>query len=37
MQLYIRHLLYDVLAKSTLDSVVKSLRKLHWEDPQVSR
>lgn len=37
MQLYLRHLLYDVLAKPTLERVVKLLRKLHWEDPQVVR
>lgn len=37
MQLYIRHLLYDVLAKATLEKVVKALRRLHWEEPEVRR
>lgn len=37
MELYIRHLLYNVLAKATLEKVVKLVRKLHWEDPLVAR
>ena len=32
MQLFIRHLLYDVLEKATLEKVVRILRKMHWED-----
>ncbi|KZT57798.1 ARM repeat-containing protein [Calocera cornea HHB12733] len=35
MELFIRHLIYDVLSKKTLDKVLRLLRKLHWEDPQV--
>ncbi|EPQ29818.1 uncharacterized protein PFL1_02491 [Pseudozyma flocculosa PF-1] len=33
MELFVRHLVYDVLTKKTLDKVLKLLRKLHWEDP----
>lgn len=36
MQSFIQHLLHDVLMKRTLDKVLKLLRKLHWEDPEVS-
>lgn len=32
---FMRHLIYDVLAKKTLDKVLKSIRKLDWEDPEV--
>lgn len=35
MELYIRHLIYDVLTKKTAEKVVKLLRKLHWDDPEV--
>ncbi|WVF65338.1 hypothetical protein IAT40_000064 [Kwoniella sp. CBS 6097] len=35
MQSFIQHLLHDVLMKRTLDKVLKLLRKLHWEDPEV--
>lgn len=35
MQSFIQHLLHDVLMKRTLDKVLKYLRKLHWEDPEV--
>ncbi|PWY98311.1 ARM repeat-containing protein [Testicularia cyperi] len=35
MELYIRHLIYDVLTKKTVDAVVRQMRKLHWEDPSV--
>ncbi|KZO98973.1 ARM repeat-containing protein [Calocera viscosa TUFC12733] len=35
MEAFIRHLIYDVLSKKTLDKVLRLLRKLHWEDPQV--
>ncbi|WVQ81313.1 hypothetical protein IAT38_003436 [Cryptococcus sp. DSM 104549] len=34
MQSFIRHLLDEVLMKRTFDKVLKSLRKLHWEDPE---
>ncbi|KAI5123948.1 hypothetical protein M0805_006362 [Coniferiporia weirii] len=37
MELFIRHLIYDVLAKRTIDKVLKLVRKLQWEDPQVVR
>jgi regulator of nonsense transcripts 2 len=36
MQGFIQHLLHDVLLKRTLDKVLKLLRKLHWEDEEVS-
>ncbi|KAE9411364.1 ARM repeat-containing protein [Gymnopus androsaceus JB14] len=32
MELFIRHLIYDVLAKKTIDKVFKLIRKLDWED-----
>ncbi|WVR08877.1 hypothetical protein IAU60_005936 [Kwoniella sp. DSM 27419] len=35
MQSFIQHLLHDVLMKRTLDKVLKLMRKLHWEDPEV--
>ncbi|KAH8119395.1 transcription factor [Phellopilus nigrolimitatus] len=37
MELFIRHLIYDVLTKKTIDKVLRLIRKLHWEDPQVVR
>ena len=37
MELFIRHLIYDVLSKKTIDKVLKLLRKLHWEDAQVMK
>jgi regulator of nonsense transcripts 2 len=36
MEQFIRHLLCDVLSRKTLDNVLKMLRKLHWEDAEVS-
>ncbi len=33
MELFIRHLIYDVLAKKTIDKVLKLVRKLDWDDP----
>jgi hypothetical protein len=36
MEQFIRHLLCDVLSRKTLDNVLKLLRKLHWEDAEVS-
>ncbi|KIK67319.1 hypothetical protein GYMLUDRAFT_156182 [Collybiopsis luxurians FD-317 M1] len=33
MELFIRHLIYDVLAKKTIDKVFKLIRKLQWDDP----
>lgn len=37
MELFIRHLIYDVLAKKTVDKVLKLIRKLQWDDPSVVR
>ncbi|KAI0311900.1 ARM repeat-containing protein [Amylostereum chailletii] len=37
MELLIRHLIYDLLAKKTIDKVLKLIRKLDWEDPVVVR
>ena len=35
MELFIRHLIYDVLSKKTIDKVLRLIRKLDWNDPQV--
>ncbi|TDL26278.1 ARM repeat-containing protein [Rickenella mellea] len=35
MELFIRHLVYDVLSKKTIDKVLRMIRKLDWDDPQV--
>ncbi|KXN85361.1 Regulator of nonsense transcripts 2 [Leucoagaricus sp. SymC.cos] len=35
MELFIRHLIYDVLAKKTIDKVLKLIRKLDWDDEEV--
>ncbi|KAJ9107589.1 hypothetical protein QFC21_001048 [Naganishia friedmannii] len=35
MQSFIQHLVQDVLIKKTVDKVLKLVRKLHWEDPEV--
>ena len=32
MELFIRHLVYDVLSKRTIDKVLKLVRKLDWND-----
>ncbi|THH19959.1 hypothetical protein EW146_g1328, partial [Bondarzewia mesenterica] len=37
MELFTRHLIYDVLAKKTIDKVLKLLRKLDWDDPSLWR
>ncbi|GAA6010941.1 hypothetical protein JCM10207_004002 [Rhodosporidiobolus poonsookiae] len=37
MQLYIRHLFYNVLNRNSSDKVLKLVRKLHWEDPAIVR
>lgn len=37
MQLFIRHLLYDVLEKATLDKVVRLLRKMDWQNLVILR
>lgn len=35
MEQFIRHLMFDVLSKKTIDKVLKLIRKLDWEDPEV--
>ncbi|KAK7053362.1 mRNA decay protein [Paramarasmius palmivorus] len=35
MELFIRHLIYDVLAKKTIDKVFKLIRKLDWDDENI--
>src|SRR5882762_11087587 len=37
MEMFIRHLIYDVLAKKTIDKVLKLLRKLDWDDTSLWR
>ncbi|KAI0260818.1 ARM repeat-containing protein [Gloeopeniophorella convolvens] len=37
VELFIRHLLYDVLTKRTIDKVLKLLRKLDWDDAATRR
>ncbi|KAF5321012.1 hypothetical protein D9619_001892 [Psilocybe cf. subviscida] len=37
MELFIRHLIYDVLAKKSIDKVLKLLRKLDWDNDDVKR
>lgn len=37
MELFIRHLIYDVLTRKTIDKVLKLLRKLDWDDPAIVR
>jgi regulator of nonsense transcripts 2 len=37
MELFIRHLVYNVLTKKTIDKVLKLLRKLDWADAGVAR
>lgn len=37
MELFIRHLIYDVLTKKTIDKVLKLIRKLDWSDDAVLR
>ena len=37
MELFIRHLIYDVLAKKTIDKVLKLVRKLDWDNDEVRR
>ena len=37
MEQFIRHLIYDVLTKRTIDKVLKLTRKLDWNDQQVVR
>ncbi|QRV94265.1 eukaryotic translation initiation factor 4G [Ceratobasidium sp. AG-Ba] len=35
IEMFIRHLIYDVLAKKTIDKVLRLLRKVDWNDPSV--
>ncbi|TFK53931.1 transcription factor [Heliocybe sulcata] len=35
MELFIRHLTYDVLSKKSIDKVLKLIRKLEWDDASV--
>lgn len=37
MELFIRHLIYDVLTKKTIDKVLRLIRKLDWNDPHIQR
>ncbi|CCL99869.1 uncharacterized protein FIBRA_01894 [Fibroporia radiculosa] len=37
MELFIRHLIYDVLTRKTIDKVLKLIRKLDWNDSTVLR
>ncbi|KAL4242698.1 Nonsense-mediated mRNA decay protein Nmd2/UPF2 [Abortiporus biennis] len=37
MELFIRHLIYDVLSKKTIDKVLRLLRKLDWNDEVVHK
>jgi hypothetical protein len=37
MELFMRHLVYDVLSKKTIDKVLKLIRKLDWDDILVTR
>ncbi|KAG9123986.1 hypothetical protein FRC07_013290 [Ceratobasidium sp. 392] len=35
MEIFIRHLIYDVLSKKTIDKVLRLLRKVDWNDASV--
>lgn len=37
MESFIRHLIYDVLAKRTIDKVLKLIRKLDWNDATIRK
>ncbi|KAF7376231.1 Nonsense-mediated mRNA decay factor [Mycena sanguinolenta] len=37
IELFIRHLIYDVLAKKTIDKVLKLIRKMDWEQEDARR
>ncbi|KAI0031222.1 transcription factor [Vararia minispora EC-137] len=37
IELFIRHIIYDILSKKTIDKVLKLLRKLDWDDAAVVR
>lgn len=37
MELFIRHLIYDVLSKKTIDKVLRLIRKLDWDDAHIVR
>lgn len=36
MEMFVRHLVYDVLSKKSIDKVLKLLRKLDWTSPDVT-
>ncbi|KII92060.1 hypothetical protein PLICRDRAFT_50491 [Plicaturopsis crispa FD-325 SS-3] len=37
VELFVRHLIYDVLAKKTIDKVLRLIRKLDWDDAETQR
>ena len=37
MELFIRHSIYDVLTKKTIDKVLRLIRKLDWNDATVQK
>ena len=37
MEQFIRHLIFNVLAKKSIDKVLRLIRKLDWEDPEVKK
>ena len=37
IELFVRHLIYDVLTKKTIDKVLRLIRKLPWDDQEVVR
>ncbi|XP_055682453.1 regulator of nonsense transcripts 2 [Lutzomyia longipalpis] len=36
MQMYIRYLVFEVLNKSNVDKIIKLMRRLNWEDKEIS-
>lgn len=37
LELFVRHLIYDVLAKKTIDKVLKLIRKLDWDNDDIRK
>ena len=37
MHEYVRKLLYKDLSKSTIEKILRQMRKLSWDDPEVSK
>lgn len=35
MHMYIRHLIFELLNKSNVDKVIKLMRRLNWDDPDI--